>query len=1097
MRIFQIVTLALISITFINSTTAQKKFEFKNSRELFNQAEKYAEDKYYDKAYETYMMVNYNDTAYFSSRFNAIYCASMNDKYDTIIELANILIADTRPNAFKEAYANSIVVAYNGKKEHEKAVEQANRALVKFPNSYLLHYNKALSLIELEKIDEAVASLQQCIFFNPRYAGGHAKLGKICAEGGQFTKAALCYNMAIYNSAGKDFSLNYILALSELYDGNITGDKYKIKYRENEDFEDVDLLIANKTARNPKYKVKLELQDYLFKTNHLVFSSLEYTTGSNGFWNQNYIRFFREIMIKNQFANFCYVEVLALNDAKVQSVITKNKKKLIEFIGWAANFSGTCFNERKLWNGKEYIDNTYNHFGLYGYNEIRTIKDNKVIGIVQTVSGRGIIKSEGYMNESLQYDGVWKFYDEEGRIKTQATFKNNVLEGERITYYQNGSRKNVMDVKNEKRIGEDKTYYNFNQIYSSRTYDKNGVENGPSVYYHKIGTVSHKFNIVNDKIHGLYEEFYPSGKLKLKKNFVNGLAEGEQIGYFENGEIWKKGNFVKNNPHGEWFFYHENGKLESSGMFKDGLRVGVWKVYRENGNISDESDYGDSGKKTGLYKSYDVDGKLEFELSYKGEEIVSYKTYDRNGNLLKEGVKKKNTLDIELYHENGVVRTKGSYLKTNKTGTWEYFNSYGVLTSSVNYNSDGQINGKVLRYHNNGKVRSIEEYKNDMLDGYIENFHENGQLSSHGWYSENEPIGPWKFYYQNGTLRKELYYLENEVHGEVKFYNGLGILDETNYYYYGTLEGIAQHDSLGNIIDKTLFKDGAGTIKYYSLNKTLVGSIDYLGTQQHGKIEWYYPDGAISSKGERFNNEKVGVWTYYFPNGKVSSTGKYVDGLEEGEWVWYYENGEINTKKTYRFGDTEGIRYSYYENGKIQSEINHFQDERHGKATYYDPNGEIQIERYYVNGTLIGYSYLGKDKKMLPMIPFDIKSGKMEAFFWNGQKSYEANLPNGIYQGPSTYYAINGQPVRSYNYEDDLENGVTKEYHLNGKIKSETNVRDGEDHGLKTVYYPNGKVKSKETYISGELFGWAYFYDETGKLTQSIYYYDNRPLIKK
>ena len=113
----------------------------------------------------------------------------MNDKYDTVIALANLLISDSRPNEFKEAFSNSLVVAYNGKKEYEKAIEHADRALVKFPNSYLLHYNKALALIELNKIDLGVASLKQSLTFNPRFSAGHAKLGKICADGGNFTKA--------------------------------------------------------------------------------------------------------------------------------------------------------------------------------------------------------------------------------------------------------------------------------------------------------------------------------------------------------------------------------------------------------------------------------------------------------------------------------------------------------------------------------------------------------------------------------------------------------------------------------------------------------------------------------------------------------------------------------------------------------------------------------------------------------------------------------------------------------------------------------------------------------------------------------------------
>lgn len=1086
----------LISSAFFSPAHSQKKFDFKTSRQLFDEADVFFQEKKYDLAYGAYMKVNYNDTAYFSARFNAIYCASAMDKYDTIIEIATLLTADKRKNQFSESFANSLVVAYNGKKEFERALSQADLSLKKFPNSYLLYYNKGLALIGLEKIDEAVKSLQQSITINPRFAAAQGRLGYLCAKSGQFTKASLCYNMAIINTAGKESSIKYIVALSEIYDGDIKGDTYNIKYRENEDFEDIDVLILNKVAYNPKYKVKLDLNDNLFKTNHLVFNTLEYETGSNGFWNQNYVRFFKEVMKSGQFPYLCYYQVLALNDVNIQNVINKNKKKVVAFIDYASVLTGTCFNERLIWNGKDYVANTFNHFGGYGYNEIRTIKNNKVEGLVQTISNRGIIKSEGYMNDASKIDGLWKFYDDEGRIKTTVTYKNGVMDGERVTYYENGSRNSIMTVKNNNKIGEEKKFYNFNQIYSTVTYDNNGIENGPATYYHLTGAVSHKFNLVNNKIEGEFEEFYSNKQLKSKYTYVAGKIEGVSLSYFKNGQLQSKGNYA-NVPTGEWFFYHDNGKLESTGLFKDGNRIGVWKTYTDKEVIFEETDYGETGKKTGTYKSYDVDGNLEFELVYKGEEIVSYKTFDNKGVVIKEAVKKKNTLDIELYHENGTVSTKGSYTKSNKTGLWEYFNPYGVLITSMYYDDNGKLEGKVNRYHDNGKIKNLEEYKNNNLDGYIINYHDNGKIASHGWYSENAPIGPWEYFYRDGALKTEQYFLSEENHGEVRYYNKKGVLDEIGYYFYGTYEGSEQFDTLGNSIDKSMLKDGKGTIKYVYANKKLNGALDYIGGIQHGKIEWYYPDSTLRSKGEQLNDQKNGIWTYYYRNGKISSQGNYIDGLEEGEWIWYFEIGEIEVKRTFRNGNTEGTKHNYYDNGKLASTMDYINDERHGKATYFDPQGEIQLEKYYVNGILVGHSYLGKDKKMLPMIPFDIKTGKIEAYFWNGKKSYEATLPRGIYQGQVNYYGATGHLLEHYNYIDDMEDGVTKMYYENGKIKSETTLKENYNQGTASEYYANGKLKSIKTYHLGELNGWAYFYAENGDLRESIYFYDNDPIVKK
>ena len=124
-----------------------------------------------------------------------------------------------------------------------------------------------------------------------------------------------------------------------------------------------------------------------------------------------------------------------------------------------------------------------------------------------------------------------------------------------------------------------------------------------------------------------------------------------------------------------------------------GNRVGIWKTLSANGKLAEESNYGETGKKTGVYKDYNLDGNLVLELTYKGEEIITYKTFDNNGKVLSEKEKTKKKLDFVTYHKNGKIRMEGSYTKGEPTGIWKDYNQYGVVIYERNYNEEGNLDG--------------------------------------------------------------------------------------------------------------------------------------------------------------------------------------------------------------------------------------------------------------------------------------------------------------------------------------------------------------------------------------------------------------------
>ena len=59
-----------------------------------------------------------------------------------------------------------------------------------------------------------------------------------------------------------------------------------------------------------------------------------------------------------------------------------------------------------------------------------------------------------------------------------------------------------------------------------------------------------------------------------------------------------------------------------------------------------------------------------------------------------------------MYYENGKLQAEGQYLNGVKSGTWQWFDSTGVLAMSGSY-LKGKQEGKYVEYFPNGKPKCI------------------------------------------------------------------------------------------------------------------------------------------------------------------------------------------------------------------------------------------------------------------------------------------------------------------------------------------------------------------------------------------------------
>jgi len=1084
--------LTSLALTTIAFTSFCQENEYKSAKDYALEGGTFYADEQYEQAFEAFRKVNYNDTAYFDLTLAALEAASKTDMVDSILIITTNVLEDDRYNPLKEKFVIMKGYGLLQQEKNEETLAFYDSYASEFPRSSVIQYNRSVALYNLKRYDEAIEALQTSIRFNPRYAAAHIKLGLICAEAEDYTKAALCMNMALFHSAAEDNALMLIATLENIYAMDMDESIGAVNYREDEDFDEIDLLIKNKVAESKKYKIGFKFPYNVFKYNHLVFSQIEYDESSNGFWNQNYVRFFQEIMEEDLFDYFSYYQCVRVENPKVQKTISKNMSRIKSSLSETADFFAKFMNERMVWDGTEYVKNDLIHYGAYGFNaKVKTNADGKQVGPYLAFTDDGLVEAEGTLDSDGKQDGLWTFYDEDGRLSIKTVFKAGELDGTRSTYYENGSLSQRFDVKESSIDGKLELFTAFNQLYKEVPYEE-GKENGTLKSYYNTGELYLTQEYKEGVLDGPSLQYFASGEEKAKETYVDGKLDGEYVELYRNGTFRTKGQYEEGEPVGHWEYYYDNGQLREQGDFKNGLRIGLWKRFSKNGKLSEETNYGETGKKIGVYKEYDLDEKLILELTYKGEEIIEYKTYDENGKILGQGEKKRRELEFENYWSNGQLRAKGNYYKGNRVGTWKFYNQYGVLTSEEPHNEEGELHGEALNYFDNGQLETSIMYKDGERHGLLKDYFRNGTLYKTGYMYEGQSVGEWRFYYKDGTLNSTAFFQDGERMGEAVFYDEKGRLDEILTWYRGVLQSIEQFDTNGVSLYKMELKDGKNPDVHFvnSVGK-VVQDRAYDGAQVNGNSVFYYGSGKVRAKGLEVDGDNHGEWEWFHENGKIETRGSYEYGTRIGKWVWYFEDGQVDVELTYDDGNIEGERLSYYRDGTLESKTYYRNDELHGKCTYYDEAGEVLIIRYYKDGRMLGYSYLGKDGNEVDMIPFDNQNGLIETFYKNGNTAYRVEYKDGYKHGKSVEYHSNGKEAITRQFEKGQLVGERKQYYPSGKLKNVGTYYYGDRHDTRTSYYENGKVKSIENYIMGTLYGRAIYYKPDGTIEREVQYYDD------
>lgn len=214
------------------------------------------------------------------------------------------------------------------------------------------------------------------------------------------------------------------------------------------------------------------------------------------------------------------------------------------------------------------------------------------------------------------------------------------------------------------------------------------------------------------------------------------------------------------------------------------------------------------------------------------------------------------------------------------------------------------IKGNIQDYYSNNNLKKNINIENNEKDGLFETFYSNG-----------ERIGLFKIFNEDGTLKEALEYKDIE---KESFYDS-GELKEKITYNHNVKHGEF----------KIFYKNG---------------DLKEKGHYEEGKLIW-----RENYKDKRLN----GLFEYFYDTGELRKKGYYKDDEIEGTVKYFYKNGNIKSKEYYEKGKTERLIEDFFEDGTLKEKGYYKKDKKHGVFEYFDEDGKLVKKENYKEGKLI------------------------------------------------------------------------------------------------------------------------------------------------
>jgi len=202
---------------------------------------------------------------------------------------------------------------------------------------------------------------------------------------------------------------------------------------------------------------------------------------------------------------------------------------------------------------------------------------------------------------------------------------------------------------------------------------------------------------------------------------------------------------------------------------------------------------------------------------------------------------------------------------------------------------------KTIEFYKDKKIKCEFEYNILFKQSYIERcYFQNGNVKYICKYKNNLKNGLEQNFYTNGTKKSTGNFLHGMKHGEFCLFNDVGILKEISYYKNDTIIKKVGYTEDKILRDIVLFRNGKENIIEEFWENGAIKHKCFIENDGNKQDSYrYYEDSTLGSILHIRKGLYHGEWKMYYESGNIAEEGQFYKGKEVGKWIRYMEDGEI------------------------------------------------------------------------------------------------------------------------------------------------------------------------------------------------------------
>lgn len=247
--------------------------------------------------------------------------------------------------------------AYDEIKEPEKALETYDKGIKMFPDSYLLYYNKAVTLSGLERKEDALECFQKSVKLNPAHGSSHNGLARLATSIDGRIPALLAFcrflsleprgrraedNLAeVLKIMGQNVEKKGNKNITINISSSLLGDTTENGTPNENSFSSIDLILSLDAAFDfdEKNEKKSDVEQFLRKFENIVSSLEEGYDENYGFYWDYYAPYFIQMKRNGMLETFAYVIFLSTDNTEVNKWINDHYSDAQKFMKWSYNYT--------------------------------------------------------------------------------------------------------------------------------------------------------------------------------------------------------------------------------------------------------------------------------------------------------------------------------------------------------------------------------------------------------------------------------------------------------------------------------------------------------------------------------------------------------------------------------------------------------------------------------------------------------------------------------------------------------------------------------------------------------------------------------------